>query len=238
MSFRRRLLAGVVPLASLLLLVGTGAAQAQRDDRSREAVRMCVDRAEDILRDRGNRRDVELDDIRDVDRDDDIVKVQGWLRVHEGDGDRRRAWLDCDVSLRGEDRVVYFDEDGFLTSDRDRDRDGWRPRRFDEREWERARRWDRGRDWARRDDRDGWRDDRGGRGGRGDLREDARQACGRHVRDQDYAVVEVRDADRTENGVRLDMRLRRDDRRWDATCAYNGDRDEARLVRLDPDDRR
>jgi DNA-binding response OmpR family regulator len=33
-------------------------------------------------------------------------------------------------------------------------------------------------------------------------------------------------------------RLRRNDRRWDATCAYNGNQDEARLVRLDPDNNR
>jgi hypothetical protein len=225
MSYRRRVFASAFPLAGLLLLA-TAPAQAQRggDDRSREAVRMCIEQAEDILRDRGNRREVELDDIRDIDRDDEVIKVQGWLRVYEGDGDRRRAWLDCDVSFRGENRVVYFDEESFLTSNRDSD--SWRPRN--------DRDWDRGRDWDRDDRRDNHRSDRGS----GNLREDAQQACRRLVRDQGYDVADVTDRDRTENGMRLDMRLRRNDRRWDATCAYNGNQDEARLVRLDPDNNR
>jgi hypothetical protein len=234
MSYRRRVLASALPLAGLLLLA-TAPAQAQRggDDRSREAVRMCIEQAEDILRDRGNRREVELDDIRDIDRDDEVIKVQGWLRVYEGDGDRRRAWLDCDVSFRGENRVVYFDEESFLTSNRDSD--SWRPRRDSDRDWDRARRWDRGRDWGRRED---WRDDRRSDRRSSNLREDAQQACRRLVREQGYDVADVSDRDRTENGMRLDMRLRRNDRRWDATCAYNGNQDEARLVRLDPDNNR
>ncbi len=48
----------------------------------------------------------------------------------------------------------------------------------------------------------------------------------------------MRNRDRTGNGMRIDMRLRRNDRRWDAVCQYNADSGEARFLRLDPDPRR
>ncbi len=62
----------------------------------------------------------------------------------------------------------------------------------------------------------------------------AGQACRKVARGQGYDVASVGDRDRTGNGQRVDMRLRRGDRQFDAACAYNANRGEARLVRLEP----
>ena len=193
------------PLALLLLgAAGPAAAQDWREGRPREAVEMCRDRAERVLRDRDRGRRVEVDEITGVDQDRDRVEVQGYLRVEDRDGDRRgSAWLDCAVDFGGENRIVGFDEDGLLRSlERDRGRDRER--------------------------------DRGRRRG-GELRADARDACREMVEGQGYELADLREADRTGAGMRVDMRLRRGDRRWEAVCAYDRDRDEARFVRLEPE---
>lgn len=193
--------------ASLLAMVaiagfaGTAAAQVNyREGRPRDAVEMCVERAEEILRDRGGNRDVEIDEITRADEDDNIVKIQGYLRVRDRDGDRHEAWLDCDVDFEGDNRIVYFDEDNLIRSvNYDRDRERNRDRR---------------------------------RSG-GDLREDARAACREMVEDQGYQLGDVREAERTGSGMRIEMRLRRGDNRFNAVCLYNADRDEARFFRLE-----
>ena len=60
-------------------------------------------------------------------------------------------------------------------------------------------------------DRDRDRDRDRARGGRGELREEARAACREMVEDQGYEIVDVRDSDRTEAGMRLTSALRRHD---------------------------
>jgi hypothetical protein len=200
-----------LPFAVLFALAGFAAeAQAQRlEGREREAVDLCVDRAEELVRDRERGRgDVEVDEIVRAEEEDDEVEVQGYLRVADRDGDRREAWLDCTVDFQGENEITEFDEDGLLRSlryDRERDRDrGYR-----------------------------------GRSRRGDAREDARGACRELAEEQGYELVDVADRDRTDRGARLDLNLRRDNgRRFTATCVYNENRDEARFARLDPEDRR
>jgi len=129
--------AGVAPplvLLSLLLLGGAGPASAQ--GRSSAAVEMCLEHAEDVLRDsdRGRGADVEVEEITRVDeRGGDRVRVRGRLRVVvDGDDSRRgTARLDCEVDLGGENRVTRLDEDGLLRAldrRRERERDGGRGR--------------------------------------------------------------------------------------------------------------
>lgn len=201
MTFRRNAAAAAAPFALLLALAG--GVQAQRFDldrykgREREAIDTCRRHAEDVLNENGGRRDVEVEEISRTDENDDKVKVQGYLRVYNRDGDRRPGWLDCTVDFDGDTKIVSFDEDSLLR-DRDRKRDRKRDRR-------------------------------------GDLREQASAACRDMVEDQGYEVGDVRDRDRVENGMRLDMRLRRSGRGFDATCIYNSNQDEARFARLEPD---
>jgi hypothetical protein len=199
------------PLTTLLLLLGApagpaGAQQGRLEGRPREAVEMCRERAERVVRDRGRGRAVAVDEITDVDEDGDRVAVRGYLRVEDRDGDRRgTAWLDCEVDFGGENRVARFDEDLLLRNlDRARERD---------RERERGRR----------------------RGG--ELLADARDACREMVEEQGYELADAREAGRAGAGTRLELRLRRNDRRWDAVCAYDRDRDEARFVGLEPERR-
>lgn len=207
MSLRARILGAAAAPLALVLALGTAGtpAQAQDRERVREAERLCLDRAQDLLRERGGGRDVEIDEIVDTEEDDEVLKIQGYMRVDDRNRDRRGVWLDCDVNFEGDNRVVYFDEDNFLRSLRGRDRNY----------------------------RGGDRDSR-----RRDPREGARAACRDMAEDQGYDLVDVTDRDRTDNGARLDMRLRRNDRRFDATCVYNGNRDEARFVRLEGEGRR
>jgi hypothetical protein len=203
------LLGAAAPLALLAWGAGDARAQQRLEGRERDAVEMCVDRAEDIVRDReGSRGEVEVDEIVRAEEDDDEVEVQGYLRVYDRGGDRREAWLDCVVDFQGDNEITEFDEDGLLRSlryDRERDRDrGYR-----------------------------------GRERRGDERQDARSACRELAEEQGYELVDVTDRDRTERGARLDLRLRRENgRRFEATCVYNGRQDEARFARLEPEDRR
>jgi hypothetical protein len=129
-------LAGAAPLALLVLLGTTGMASAQSDveeGRPREAVNMCVERAEEIVRDRDRGRNVEVAEIDEAEEDDDRVTVRGTVRVEDEDGDRRgTADLDCEVDFGGDNRIAAFDEDGLLESLDDggdrggRDRDGGR----------------------------------------------------------------------------------------------------------------
>jgi hypothetical protein len=196
---KRCLARTAAPLALLLLLAAAagpaGAQQGRLEGRSREAVEMCRERAERVVRDHDRGRAVE------VDEDGDRVAVRGYLRVEDRDGDRRgAAWLDCEVDFGGENRVARFDEELLLRGlERDRDRER----------------------------------DRGRRRG-GELRADARDACREMVEEQGYELADAREGGRAGAGTRLELGLGRGDRRWDAVCAYDRDRDEARLVRLEP----
>jgi hypothetical protein len=194
--------------------------------RPRDAIELCRAYAEDLVRARGAGRAVEVAQITRAEEDDDKVEVEGYVRVADRDGDRRRARIDCEVDFKDRNEIVAFRHEGLLRQDGDRRDRGYAqpwPRRDDDR-WQ-ARRDDRPRQQvARRDD------DRGGRG----LGREAGQACREVARGQGYDVASVGDRDRTGNGQRVDMRLRRGDRRFDATCAYDANRGEARLVRLEP----
>jgi hypothetical protein len=182
------------------------------EGRPREAVEMCRDRAEDLVRERGAGRAVQVDETDRAREDDDRVEVRGFVRVLERDGGRHRAWIECEVDFEGSNRIVAFREDGLFRRD-----GGGRDRRSDS-GWGA---WSRGRD----------RDREQARGG--NLREQASRACRRLAQEQNYQVADVQDRDRTGNGMRLEMRLRRNDRRWDAVCQYNANSGEARFVRLE-----
>jgi hypothetical protein len=206
--------------------------------RPRDAIELCRAYAEDLVRARGAGHAVEVAQVTRAEEDDDKVEVEGYVRVAERDGDRHRARIDCEVDFKDRNEIVAFSHDGLFRQDEGRDRGyvgggggNWQPRpRRDDDRWQAARRDDRPRQQrqvARRDD-----GDRGG-GGRG-LGQEAGQACRKVARGQGYDVASVGDRDRTGNGQRVDMRLRRGDRRFDATCAYNANRGEARLVRLEP----
>jgi hypothetical protein len=188
----------IVGLTLLLAVTAAVPAAAQVDwseGRRNTAVRMCQERAAEIIRDRGAGREVEVDEITRADEDNDRVKVEGYLRYRDRDDDRRSARMDCEVNFEGNDRITAFDEEGLLDSDRDRDRD---------------------------------------RDRNGDLRRQAGRACERLAEDQGYEVADLRDQERSRDGMRMEMRLRRDDRRFEAVCVYDRDRESAAFIRLEP----
>lgn len=202
-----RMAGAVAPLA-LLALMGVGEAQAQRglsrlEGRPREAADMCLQRADELVRDRERGRGgAEIEQVVRADEDDDKVELEAYLTVFDRDNDRREAFLTCTVDFEGENRITDFDEDALLRSisyDRDRDR---RPR-------------------------DRYR--------RGEPAENARAACRETFEQQGYRITDIRDRDRNNDQVRLEMRVERNNgRRFDAVCLYNRDRDEARFGELRP----
>ncbi len=214
MSILPRLAGAVAPLAMLVLL-GAGEAQAQRglerlEGRQRDAADMCLQRADELVRDRERGRGgAEIAQVVRADEDDDKVELEAYLNVYARDNDRREAFLTCTVDFEGENRITDFDEDGLLRSiNYYRDRD------------------DSNRDRRRRN-RDG------------DQRENARSACRELFEEQGYRVENVTDRDRNDEQVRLEMRVERNNgRRFDAVCLYNRNRDEARFAELRPVNRR
>lgn len=132
MIIAKQSLAGAAPLALLVLLGTAGTASAQRnveEGRPRDAVAMCVERAEEIIRERDRGRNVEVDEIDEAEEDDDRVRVRGRVRVEDDDGDSRgTARLDCEVDFGGENRIAEFDEDRLISSLEDDDRGGDRRR--------------------------------------------------------------------------------------------------------------
>jgi hypothetical protein len=152
MSILPRVAGAVAPLAMLVLL-GAGEAQAQRgldrlEGRPRDAADMCLQRADELVRDRERGRGgAEIAQVVRADEDDDKVELEAYLNVYARDNDRREAFLTCTVDFEGENRITDFDEDGLLRSiNYYRDRD------------------DNNRDRRRRDSD-------------GDQRENARSAC-------------------------------------------------------------
>ncbi len=214
MSILPRLAGAVAPLAMLVLL-GAGEAQAQRglerlEGRQRDAADMCLQRADELVRDRERGRGgAEIAQVVRADEDDDKVELEAYLNVYARDNDRREAFLTCTVDFEGENRITDFDEDGLLRSiNYYRDRD------------------DSNRDRRRRS-KDG------------DQRENARSACRELFEEQGYRVENVTDRDRNDEQVRLEMRVERNNgRRFDAVCLYDRNRDEARFAELRPVNRR
>lgn len=131
MTIAKKSLAGAAPAALLLLLGAAGPASAQsnvEEGRPREAVKMCVERAQEIIRDRDRGRDVEVDEIDEADEEDDRVTVEGTVRV-EGRDRSRTADLRCEVDFGGDNQIAEFDEDRLLSSLEDNDGNRGRDRR-------------------------------------------------------------------------------------------------------------
>ncbi len=122
-TLKATLAGAAAPLALLALLAAAGPARAQDnlenvdEGRPREAVNMCRERAEEIIRDRDRGRNVEVAEIEEAEEDDGRVRVQGRLRVEDDDGDRvGTADLECEVNFEGENEIAEFDEEGLLDS--------------------------------------------------------------------------------------------------------------------------
>ena len=206
-----RFACAVAPLA-LVVLLGAGEAQAQRgldrlEGRSRDAADMCLQRADELVRDRERGRGgAEIAQVVRADEDDDKVELEAYLNVYARDNDRREAFLTCTVDFEGENRITDFDEDGLLRSIN-----------------------------YYRDRSDGGNRDRRRRNNDGDQRENARSACRELFEDQGYRIENISDRDRNGDNVRLEMRVeRRNGRRFDAVCLYDRNRDEARFAELRP----
>ena len=206
-----RFACAVAPLA-LVVLLGAGEAQAQRgldrlEGRSRDAADMCLQRADELVRDRERGRGgAEIAQVVRADEDDDKVELEAYLNVYARDNDRREAFLTCTVDFEGENRITDFDEDGLLRSIN-----------------------------YYRDRSDGGNRDRRRRNNDGDQRENARSACRELFEDQGYRIENISDRDRNDNNVRLEMRVqRRNGRNFDAVCLYDRNRDEARFAELRP----
>ena len=203
--------AGAVALLAMIVLLGAGEAQAQRgpnrlEGRPRDAANMCLQRADELVRDRERGSGgAEIAQVVRADEDRDKVELEAYLNVYDRDNRRREAFLTCTVDFAGKNRITDFDEDGLLRSiNYYRDRDN-----------------------SNRDRRRRNRD--------GDQRENARSACRELFENQGYRIENITDRDRNDNNVRLEMRVqRRNGRHFDAVCLYDRNRDEARFAELRP----
>lgn len=197
-------LGGIALLATITAMTAAGPAAAQADYREGRP-RDAVEMCVE--------RATEILEQRERTRD---VEIEEITRIDEDD-DIIKVQGYLNVRDRDGDR-----REGWLDCDVDFEGDN-RVVYFDEDNLVRSVGYDR----DRRRNRD--RDRRRG----GELREDARAACREMVESQGYELADVKDNDRNDHGMRLDMRLRRGDNRFDAVCLYNKERDTARFLRLE-----
>jgi hypothetical protein len=79
-------------------------------DRQEEAARLCLDYADDKVRDNGGER-AYFERLIDAERDGDRVRLLADMSA-EYDGDWRSARVECEVDFDGEDEVVSFEQVG------------------------------------------------------------------------------------------------------------------------------
>lgn len=202
MSVRWTMLTAAAPLAlgTWLAAVTPALAQVDYDEgRKRDAVEMCFERARELARDR-DVGDLDLREVTRADEDDDEVRVEASIRGRDDRDDRRRARMDCTVDFGGDNRITSFNEDDFI---RDLRRDVS----------------DRDRD-RNRDRNDGDQEAYG---------RSARQACTKAAEQEGFNVGDLSDRERDGDRIEIDMRMRRNENRWVATCAYDRRSNQARL---------
>jgi ribosomal protein L18E len=76
------------------------------DGRREQAARLCLDHAEDEIRDNGG-DDVRIDRVVDAERDGDKVRLLADMSADYDDG-RRSAQVECEVDFDGDNEVVVF----------------------------------------------------------------------------------------------------------------------------------
>ena len=79
-------------------------------DRQEQAARLCLDYAEDKVRDNGG-DGAHFERLVDAERDGDRVRLLADMSA-DYDGDRRSARVECEVDFDGDDEVVSFDQVG------------------------------------------------------------------------------------------------------------------------------
>jgi hypothetical protein len=102
------------------------------DDRQEQAARLCLDHAEDKVRDNGG-DGADFERLVDAETDGDRVRLLADMSA-DYDGDRRSARVECEVDFDGDDEAVSFREvgeagGGALGRDHDRDQLGGDDRR-------------------------------------------------------------------------------------------------------------
>jgi hypothetical protein len=81
-------------------------AESEGDRHTEQAARLCLDHAEDKVRDNGG-DSAEFDRLVDAETDGDRVRLLADMSA-DYDGDRRRARVECEVDFDGENEVVAF----------------------------------------------------------------------------------------------------------------------------------
>jgi len=76
------------------------------DDRQEQAARLCVDYAEDKVRDNGGEA-AHFERLIDAERDGDRIRLRAEMSADYG-GDRRSAEVECEVDFEGDNEVVAF----------------------------------------------------------------------------------------------------------------------------------
>ena len=76
------------------------------DDRREQAARLCLDHAEDEVRDNGG-DDVRIERVVDAEKDGDKVRLLAEMSADYDDG-RRSAQVECEVDFEGDNEVTAF----------------------------------------------------------------------------------------------------------------------------------
>ena len=76
------------------------------DDRREQAARLCLDHAEDQVRDNGG-DDVRIERVVDAEKDGDKVRLLAEMSADYDDG-RRSAQVECEVDFEGDNEVTAF----------------------------------------------------------------------------------------------------------------------------------
>ena len=80
------------------------------DDRREQAARLCLDHAEDKVRDNGG-DDVRIDRVVDAEKNGDKVRLLAEISADYDDG-RRSAQVECEVDFEGDNEVTAFRQVG------------------------------------------------------------------------------------------------------------------------------
>ena len=225
MSLTKSCLIGAAPLV-LTLFLGAQAHAADNDyskGRKADAVKMCVDHAEHLLPDRAHNTRLEVAQMRRIDENNDKVSLGATLKPEDA-GNRYTLPIECEVSFKGDNKITSFDDERFRSDARDFFSHSGRDNG------------NRGNDRKYGSNDDG-NNNRSGKDREGVWR-DAGQACRKVAQNRNFDVVDIDDRNHTQSGIRIRMDLKKKGQRYNAVCAYNQDRQEARLEQVDQQNRK
>jgi hypothetical protein len=213
---------GAAALAGLALLAGMSAAMAQPqwnydqeltrrgwDQRDRNAVKLCQDRAEQLVDNAGG-QSARVNRVIGIDKKNDRATVALDMSAYWRHG-VRNSRVSCEVNFSGANRVTNFDPGNLL--DRPGGGGGGGP-------------------GGGGGNGGGGRPPIGGGAGPAWQADRAREACRNQAEQQGYRFDQYTQTSQNRNGYQVTMQLRRQDRRIYADCNYDVDRRQAVLLNV------